>query len=115
MGEHKNTIIAIVLSLVVMVGWQIFFGIPQMEKQRQQAELKQQEQSQLQPGQTQPGQTQPGASTAPVTPQAPGVPNATPAQSQAASRDAILGGTPRVAINTPRLGGSIDLKGGRID
>ena len=52
MGDHKNTIIAIVLSLLVVVGWQYFVGYPQMERQRQQAELKQQEQSQTQPGAT---------------------------------------------------------------
>ena len=69
MGEHKNTILAIVLSLLVMVGWQYFVGYPQMEKQREQAALKQQEQAQLQPGRTQPG----AASTAP---EAPGVPSA---------------------------------------
>ena len=61
MGDHKNTILAIVLSLIVVVGWQYFVGYPQMEKQRQQAELKQQEQSQTQPGATQPNAAQPGA------------------------------------------------------
>src|SRR5277367_4159533 len=111
MGEHKNTIIAIVLSLVVMVLWQVFIGIPQMDKQRQQEALKQQELSQVQPGQAKPGQSTAGA---PATPEVPGVPNTSPARSQAASREAIIGGTPRVAINTPTLGGSIDLKGGRI-
>ena len=36
MGEHKNTILAIVLSLLcVVVGWQILVGIPQMDKQRE--------------------------------------------------------------------------------
>jgi YidC/Oxa1 family membrane protein insertase len=118
MGEHKNTIIAIVLSLAVMVGWQILVGYPQMKKEQEQALLKQQEQSQVQPGQTQPGQnktapSQPGASTGPSA-QAPGVPSTT-APSQAASRESILANTPRVPIDTPRLGGSIDLKGGRID
>jgi YidC/Oxa1 family membrane protein insertase len=39
MTEHKNTILAIVLSLVVVVGWQFFVGYPQMEKQRQEALL----------------------------------------------------------------------------
>ena len=52
MIEHKNTILAIVLSLIVVVGWQYFIGYPQMEKQRQEALLKQQEQAQLQPGAT---------------------------------------------------------------
>ena len=61
MGDHKNTIIAIVLSLIVVVGWQYFVGYPQMEKQREQALLKQQEQAQTQPGATQPNAAQPGA------------------------------------------------------
>ncbi len=55
MGDHKNTIIAIVLSLIVVVGWQYFVGYPQMEKQREQALIKQQEQAQTQPSATQPG------------------------------------------------------------
>jgi YidC/Oxa1 family membrane protein insertase len=115
MGEHKNTILAIVLSLLVVVGWQYFVGYPQMEKQREQAALKQQEQSQTQPGATQPSAAQPGA-TPGVTPEAPGVPNAAPtAQAQTVSRKAVIGSSPRIAIETSRLGGSIDLKGGRID
>ncbi len=54
MGEYKNTIIAIVLSLVVVIGWQYFIGYPQMQRQQEQAQLKKQEQAQVQPGQTQP-------------------------------------------------------------
>ena len=50
MGEHKNTILAIVLSLLVVVGWQYFIGYPQMQRQQEQAQLKQQEQAQVQPG-----------------------------------------------------------------
>ena len=38
MGQHKNTVLAIVLSLLVVVGWQFFIGYPQVERQRQQAE-----------------------------------------------------------------------------
>src|SRR5580704_4056857 len=117
MNEHKNTIIAVVLSILVVVGWQYFIGYPQMEKQRQEAALKQQEQAQVQPGTTQPANTQPGAALPATTPEAPGLPTAgaPSAQAQAASREIVVGSTPRVLINTPRLGGSIDLKGGRID
>jgi len=113
MGEHKNTILAILLSLLVVIGWQYFVGYPQMEKQRQQAVLKQQEQSQTQPGATQPNAGQP------VTPEVgiPPVPGASApsAQPPAASREAVIASSPRIAIDTPRLGGSVDLKGGRID
>src|SRR5580704_3144927 len=118
MGDHKNTIIAIVLSLIVVVGWQYFIGYPQMEKQREQALLKQQEQAQTQPGATQPNAAQPGAtpgagpSGAGTPPPVPGT--AAPAVATA-SRDAVIAASPRIAIATPTLRGSIDLKGGRID
>jgi YidC/Oxa1 family membrane protein insertase len=113
MGEHKNTILAIVLSLLVVVGWQFFIGYPQVERQRQQAELKQQEQSQTQPGAIQPNGAQPGApaGSAPAVPSA-AAPSALP---PSASREAVIGSSPRIAVDTPRLSGSVDLKGGRID
>ncbi len=114
MIEHKNTILAIVLSLIVVVGWQYFIGYPQMEKQRHEAELKQQEQAQLHPG-SQPGTAQ---STTP-TPQsgAPAVPGSPAGMGQQPdhAREAAIAASPHVAINTPRLNGSIDLKGARID
>jgi YidC/Oxa1 family membrane protein insertase len=116
MSEHKNTILAIVLSLLVVVGWQYFIGYPQMERQRQEAQLKQQQQQgQVQPGVTQSGAPQP--ETAQPAPEVPGTPTAAgaSAQAQAASREAVISSSPRVPINTPRLGGSINLKGGRID
>jgi YidC/Oxa1 family membrane protein insertase len=118
MIEHKNTILAIVLSLLVIVGWQYFIGYPQMERQRQEAQLKQQSQPQGGPTQsaTQPGSPQPNAAQ-PAAPEVPGTPKAgAPSeQAQAASREAVIASSPRIPIETPRLGGSIDLKGGRID
>src|SRR5580704_4781739 len=113
MGDHKNTIIAIVLSLIVVVGWQYFVGYPQMEKQREQALLKQQEQSQTQPGATQPNAAQPGAVPGAGTP--PPLPGSAAPSAATATREAVIAASPRVAIATPRLHGSIDLKGGRID
>ncbi|HMG77556.1 MAG TPA: membrane protein insertase YidC [Xanthobacteraceae bacterium] len=117
MGDHKNTILAIVLSLIVVVGWQYFVGYPQMEKQRQQAELKQQEQSQTQPGATQPNPAQPGATpgATPGSGTSPPVPGTAAPVVATASREAVIAASPRVAIATPTLHGSIDLKGGRID
>jgi YidC/Oxa1 family membrane protein insertase len=126
MGEHKNTILAIVLSLVVVVGWQLLIGYPQMEKERQQAQLKQQqqEQSQPQPGATQPGtqpsaaqpgNAQPGATPGANAPAAAPGAAAPAAQAATASRESVIGASSRVAIDTPSLHGSINLKGGRID
>jgi YidC/Oxa1 family membrane protein insertase len=119
MTDHKNTILAIVLSLIVVVGWQYFVGYPQVEKERREAALRQQQQqTQLQPGVQQPGAA-PSAAPVPqgVTPAAPAVPGGTaaPSQPQVQTREAVIGATAHVAIDTPRLRGSIDLKGGRID
>src|SRR5712692_1700295 len=102
MTDQKNTLLAIVLSAVVLIGWQIFFGMPQVEKQ------KQAQQQQTQPSPTVP-QPQPGATPQPGTaPPAPGTPGSM-------TREAALALSPRVPIETPRVAGSIALKGGRID
>src|SRR3954464_5341576 len=120
--NDKNTIIAIVLSALVLIGWQFFIGGAQMERQKQGALLKQQQQAQQMPT--------PGATPAPGTPgtspsPAPGatappgslnVPGtATPAGVQTQTREAVLAASPRIAIDTPRLKGTIALKGARID
>src|ERR1700745_1756923 len=99
MGDHKNTILAIVLSLLVVVGWQYFVGYPQMEKQREQAQLKQQEQTQTQPGATQPKAAQPGATPGAGTP--PPLPGTAAPSVATASRDAVIAASPRIAIATP--------------
>jgi YidC/Oxa1 family membrane protein insertase len=114
MTEHKNTILAIALSLIVVIGWQYFIGYPQMEKQRKEALLKQQEQAQLHPSAAQPAPAQT------ATPATPGPQTGAPAPASAAeppshSRDAVVAASPHVAISTERLNGSIDLKGARID
>src|SRR6188472_2623807 len=107
MTDQKNTILAIVLSALVLIAWQYFVGLPQMEKQKQEALLKQQQQVQT-PGQ--PAPTTPGG----VQPQLSGQ-GAAPTPGQQLSREAVLKATPRVLIETPRLRGSIALKGAQID
>ena len=116
MTDQKNTILAIVLSAIVLIVWQYFIGMPQMEKQRQEAQLKAQQQQQQQA--PQPGKPAPQDQTA--TPQAqPGVPpvpgQAPTVPGQPVTREAIVASTPRISIETPRLRGSLALKGGRLD
>ena len=36
MNDQKNTLLFILLSAVILIGRQIFFGVPQMERQKQQ-------------------------------------------------------------------------------
>ena len=113
MTDQKNTIIAILLSALVLIAWQYFFGLPQAEKQKAQQEaLKQQQQTE---------QTVPGGVPAPApapTPDGRPAPGAAPGSAPApsgATREAVLAASPRIAIDTPRLRGSIALKGARID
>src|SRR5436305_8253871 len=119
MSDQKNTILAIVLSALVLIGWQIFFGMPQAEKQKQiqqqQAQEHAQQQQQQQP-QTAPGAQQtPGQGAQPRSaPQASGQASA-PAAAQPLTREAALATSPRVPIDTPRVAGSINLKGARLD
>ena len=120
MTDQKNTILAIVLSALVLIGWQIYFGIPQMEKQKQiQQQQQTQERAQQPPGApAQPPGTTPQTGAPPqaapgATPQAPGLPAAVPGQTL--TREAALAASPRLPIETPSLAGSIALKGARID
>ena len=104
MDDNRNMILAIGLSLAILIGWQFFVGMPQMEKQRE--ALKQQQQQQQQ------AQTQP----APQPGQAPGSPQTSGGiQPGTVSREQALAASPRIAIETPRIKGSIALKGARID
>ena len=108
MTDNKNTILAIALSALVLLGWQYFFAMPQ-EKVRQE-QLQAQQQKQSAPTPAQPGQPP----TQAATPQVPGQANAPPAAATV-DRPAALAASPRVAIATDSLQGSIALKGGRID
>ena len=115
MTDNRNTILAVILSGLVLIGWQYFFNIPQMEKQRA-AQQAQSEMAKPAP--------QAGSHDAPRDPpQAGAAPRRRPTRrrNQPAStapvvdRDTAIAATPRVKIDTPRLTGSISLKGARID
>jgi YidC/Oxa1 family membrane protein insertase len=113
MTDQKNTILAIVLSALVLIAWQYFVGLPQMEKQKQDAQLKAQQTQQAQTPKSaaQSGTNAPAA--LPGSPSAPGQPAAAPPAQQ--SREAIIAASPRIMVDTPRLRGSIALKGAQFD
>jgi len=112
MIDNKNMILAIVLSIAILVGFQVYTDAtrpPAPMDQPQTAAVE------VQPSASgavpQPGQV-PSPTTADGT-LVPSVPSVTPAIN--ASRAEILAKNNRIAINTPRLHGSIALRGGRID
>jgi YidC/Oxa1 family membrane protein insertase len=108
--DNRNLLLAITLSVVVLFGWQYFYGVPQMEKQKQIAQQNQQAQSQTAPV--------PAPGAAPVPGAAPGqtvAPAVAPATGAVLTRDQALAQSPRVRIETPKIAGSIALTGARLD
>src|SRR5580704_7303710 len=101
MNEQKNTLLAIVLSLVVLLAWQYFFGLGQMRPSQNQQQTQQ-------------------TPNAPGTSNTANAPTAVPGQAANSAvapktRDEALKESARIPIDTPDLKGSIALKGGRID
>lgn len=109
--DNRNLLLAITLSVVVLLGWQFFYGVPQMEKQKQIAQQNQQTQTQ-----TAPAAGAPAPAAVPGQPAtAPGQPGSTAVQAVAATREQALAASPRVRIDTPKIAGSIALTGARVD
>jgi len=126
--DQKNLLLAMALSLMVIVGWNYFYGAPKLDAARQ---------SQQAATSTAPAAPQGTApqGTAPQTPapqpqaqspQAPGVaptpapqpggaPVAPASAAPAVTRDQALAASPRVAIDTQSLAGSVNLRGARLD
>src|SRR6516225_7381762 len=108
MLENRHTIIAIILSGLVLIAWQYFYNIPQMERQR-----AQQRQAELAKA-TQPNSTQAAPAASPSTvPQTGNAPSAaapsSAANAPAVGREEAISATPRVKIETPSVVGSISL------
>lgn len=103
MENNRNIILAIVLSMIVLFGWQFFVAGPQMERAQRQAEIAAEQQA--------------AADAALATPATPGQAAAPAAVGTAtfATRDEAIAASQRVSIETEDLSGSINLAGARID
>ena len=98
----RNTVIFIVATLVILIGYQFFVMRPQAERMRA-AQIAEAAQTTTDPT----GAT--GGPEGPIT---------TPTTSSAiftTDRTQALGSAARVPIDTPRVQGSLSLQGGRID
>lgn len=105
--DNRNVILAVVLSMLVLFGWQFLVAGPQMERAQQQARIaaeQQAEQEALAVPAANPDGTVSAASPA------------QPASAQTfADRASALAASTRIAIDTEDLAGSINLTGARID
>jgi len=124
-SDQKNTVLAIALSIMVIVGFEFFYFAPQREAEEiyfaEQAALQQEAASQgVISAQTGDSPATPSAGDAPsLTGEAPSLPGSvTPIGGETnggVSREKALAATPRIEVRTPRLQGSLSLEGGRID
>jgi YidC/Oxa1 family membrane protein insertase len=103
--QQRNLLLAVVLSMAVLLGWQLFYAGPKM-KEEQARQRAQQELSQQQ------GAAKDATKTAPAPDAA--VPGTAP-PAVSVSRDDAIKVSPRLAVETPSLRGSIALRGGRFD
>src|ERR1700744_3277356 len=106
MDNQKNLILAIVVSCVILFGFQYFYA-PKSQAPAPATQTSQQA-----------GAPQAPAGSAPAAPgvAAPNPGGTTPATlAPAVSRESVLAKTPRVRIETPRLKGLSDLVGALVD
>ena len=116
--DTRNLFLAIALSVLVMAGWQYFYAGPLMQREHQakieqQANIEQQAKTQATGTQepSTPGATADAGASATI----PGAPTSRATAPSETTVPAALAATPRVAIDTASLGGSINLKGGKLD
>jgi len=114
MENNRNYFVAILLSVLVLIGWQFLYVSPKIERERVAAEALQAQQ----PAQTQATGTGDTAAPGGVSGSAPGGDVAIPGtvtQAAGLSREEAVAQTGRISIDTPSLQGSINLSGARID
>ena len=104
--DTRNLFLAIALSVLVMAAWQYFYAGPLYQREHQ----AQTQANNPVPKNEAQSPAAPGASL-PTAALPPGAPAAT--APEAVSQ--VLAASPRIVIDTPSIGGSIDLKGGKID
>jgi YidC/Oxa1 family membrane protein insertase len=107
--QNRNLLFAILLSIGVLGLWEYMYAGPAREKEQRIAEQQRIERGVENPTQDVPGTPAGPASSAGIPP--------TPAivANKNVTRDEAIAATPRVQIDTPRVKGSINLTGGRID
>ena len=111
--NSRNLLLAVVLSMVVLLAWQMLYVTPKLEKEEELRRQQQIEQTERQQATTpNAGEVGQGATPAPADSGAvsPSLPSAA-----GAPRDAVIARSERIKIDSPGISGSINLTGARID
>ena len=108
--EQRNLLLAIVVSVVILIGFQYLF-----EKMRPPTPVAPPSPAATQTAPSAPPSTTSPGATPPAAPGAAGQAAGTTVAPAPETREQAIAAQPRVRINTPRLHGSVALAGGRID
>ncbi len=117
MNEQNNFLMAVILSLAVLLGWQFFVTEPRLEAERAR------QQAQIEASQENAGAIANPAATRSDGPDPSAAPDSLSAAPQPVARQqasaqpvsAAFANAPRLRIETPQLSGSIALMGARFD
>ncbi len=114
MENNRNFFITIALSVVILTLWQVFYMNPRIEAQRETAKIEAQR---LEAEKKAAPSAKTEGTTRPATGAVPGSAGSVPGADGAAAggREAVIASTARIKLDTPRIYGSINLTGGRID
>jgi YidC/Oxa1 family membrane protein insertase len=103
--DQRNLIIAIVLSIGIVLGFEFFYNLPRMEREKA-----------LEAQRAANAPTETTTPSAPATaPSAPAAAPAVPGEPGTTTKAVAAAQQPRVKIETPSVSGSIDLVGSRLD
>ena len=111
MNNNRNFFLTIALSVAILTLWQVFYVSPRIESQREEARIEEQRAAEKQAAEPASGTPATGGGQIPGASGGPG-------QGGAAApmgRDQALASSGRIRIDTPRVSGSINLTGGRLD
>ena len=102
MDNNRNFFITIALSVVILTAWQFLYMNPRIEAQKEAARIEAEREAAKQPD---------NAATDPAIPQPEGQVENVPAGESGENQSQAV----RIKIETPKLAGSINLAGARID
>ncbi|MBP5858021.1 membrane protein insertase YidC [Marivibrio halodurans] len=116
--DNRNLWLAIVLSVAILIGWQVVFPDQALFSPPDEAAQQAQTEQQVSQQGAQGGGGASGQSDVPTAGSAPSAPGSAPTAAQGdagLTRAEALAQAPRVTIETPSLSGSINLEGARFD
>lgn len=115
--DQRNLLLAIVISVAILIGFQVFYDVPRQEAETAREQMLEQragEDPAIPPLPGPDGQPVPAPDAVPGLPDTPAL-GLVPGHFNAAVREAEIASGRRIAIESARVTGSVSLTGARVD